>query len=218
MGRFNGKVWESELTGKLAGIPGFSTTCKCNPICQARMMNGDLVCSACYADVTTDRYQSLEEHLEENFELLTSDLLSDRDLPRVYTRFARIESFGDVANTTQAINYLNMVKANPDTFWGIWTKNYWIWDEVFKTEEKPSNCNMVLSSEKFNEITDKDFWWVDKVFTVYTADFIAEHNIEINCGSRDCVGCHTCYCKNDIKHISEKKKAGRRIDKISKEI
>lgn len=215
MERYNGKIWESEMTGKLTGIPSYGTTCKCNPYCQLRMMNGDLVCSRCYADATTSRYPSLEKHLEENFELLTTEILSNRDLPRVYTRFARIEAFGDVANTIQASNYLNLINENPDTFFGVWTKNVVIWDEIFKTENKPKNCKMVRSSERLNEPADvNEYWWNDTVFTVFTPDFVKANEIKINCGARDCFGCHQCYENNDIRYINEILKPGRKFTPI----
>lgn len=40
----------------------------------------------------------------------------------------------------------------------------------------------------------------------YTSDYIEEHDVFINCGSRDCITCQKCYHKNIFTSIKEKVK------------
>ena len=56
------------------------------------------------------------------------------------------------------------------------------------------------------ELDRERFWFVDHVFTVYDKKFIEENNIEINCGSRDCLGCQLCYHGDTEFYINEKLK------------
>lgn len=48
--------------------------------------------------------------------------------------------------------------------------------------------------------------YTDKVFTVYTKDFIKENMVDINCGGKHCLTCQLCYRNNGTFYIREKKK------------
>jgi hypothetical protein len=75
--------------------------------------------------------------------------------------------------------------------------------------KKPSNMRIVVSSPMLNkpiELDRKKYWMVDKVFTVYDKKFINEHNVDINCGARNCLGCKKCYMEDDVFYINEKLK------------
>ena len=50
------------------------------------------------------------------------------------------------------------------------------------------------------------YWFVDHVFTVYTKEYIKENNIDVNCGSKNCLGCQLCYNKDTEFHIREQLK------------
>jgi hypothetical protein len=41
------------------------------------------------------------------------------------------------------------------------------------------------------------------VFTVYDKAYSKQHNVEINCGARNCLTCHKCYEHNDIFFVNE---------------
>ena len=63
---------------------------------------------------------------------------------------------------------------------------------------------IIVSSLFLNTPIDINAWWfADKVFTVYTKDYIEEHHIEINCGAKACLRCMLCYKHNDVKYINE---------------
>lgn len=137
------------MSGKMSGIPSISTSCLVNPICQARMKNGESVCAHCFAAATLDRYTSAGAHAENNFYLLNAEVLPLDMLPRFRNvAIVRIESFGDVASVTQAINYLNIVKVNPFITFAAWTKNASIWNAAIKKAGKPENLSSVREQLK----------------------------------------------------------------------
>ena len=197
------------MSGKMESIGSVSTACTCNPICKERMKNKKMVCNKCYAEAQLEKAKKgfrevILQGLETNYELLTSSVLP-RDLLPVFpnTSIFRIESFGDVANVTQAINYTHIAEVNPNVTFAWWTKNLWLLEEAFNIcGGKPSNLIVVQSSFFVNK-QDQKHRIADKVFTVYTKEYATEHNIEINCGARHCATCRLCYGFNDTVYINE---------------
>lgn len=203
-------VYISEkMSGKMAGFPSISTAVCSNKICKARATNPDSICAHCFAAATVARYSDLRGHLIDNYNLLTGRILGPNELPIFTTRHpVRLESFGDLANRIQAVNYLNIARANPENVFTIWTKNPAFLDYAIKTTGKPANLICIISSENLNETTDASRWeWCNHVFTVYTPAHIEAAGVDINCGARDCGSCLKCYTLgNDVFHISEKLK------------
>lgn len=201
------------MSGKMQGFPSISTACKLNPYCLARYKSGVGICAHCFAQRTTDRYKDLEKRLEENFATLTSSVLPLDRLPKFKddVRMCRFESFGDLATKEQAINYINIARVNQHVHFALWTKNPQVMAEALKTVTKPSNLSIVLSELALNKTTVfaayKHRWpFIDKVFTVYTKDFIKEHNVKINCGAKSCSTCGLCYFNKSIKLVKEQLK------------
>jgi len=193
------------MSGKMAGIPSISTSVLCNPICNARRANGDSICAHCFAAATLSRYSKANEHAERNAAILTSRILDKSILP-VFgnVRFVRIESFGDVANVTQAVNYAHIAQVNPGVIFGWWSKNIWLIEKAFDSiGGKPENIILIESSEKVNVEKEPSSPYVDKVFTVYDKKFIKENAVEINCGARSCVSCQRCYTKGTETRVHE---------------
>jgi len=195
------------MSGKMENIASISTSCERNPICIARMKAGDSVCSKCFADVTVRRYSELGKNCADNYDLLTSEVLPVDMLPvfKPDVEIVRIESFGDVGNVTQAINYINIIRSNPHVTFAWWSKNAWIINEAFELCGKPKNVVMVESSEKLNVQKEKSANF-DKVFTVYDAEHISSGNVKINCGARSCNTCRRCYSKRTGSVVNEKLK------------
>ena len=152
-----------------------------------------------------NQYKAAGTHAKENFELLTSRILEKSELPIFgNVRFVRIESFGDVANETQAVNYANIALNNPGVIFGWWTKNVKIVAAAFDSiGGKPSNVILIESSEKVNVEKAPSSEYVDKVFTVYDKKYIRENGVEINCGARSCVACQRCYTKGTACKVHE---------------
>ena len=207
----NGILWMTEHSGKMKGINSIGTSCANNPHCIARQKNRESVCSKCYADTYMKMRKALKEHLEENAKILTTRLLEGNEIPVTNARVFRFESFGDLYNATHLQNYLLICERNPFTNFALWTKNTWILDEVFNDMEtqKPKNLSIIVSSPLLNKPMSLDrekFWFVDHIFTVFDKKFIKENNVNINCGSNNCLGCGNCYYVDTDFYVNEQLK------------
>lgn len=194
-------------TGKMEGMQSLSTSCLCNENCKIRSGCKNLVCAHCYAQRQMKMYKNLNACLERNTEILTGRVLEEAEIPVINASFFRFESFGDLINATQVINYFNICKRNKYVKFALWTKNPWIIEDAIESgAKKPGNLQIVYSSPCLNEITEPAYSFIDKVFTVFDKDYIKEHNIEINCGAKSCLICHKCYTKSKTRYINEKLK------------
>lgn len=203
-----GVHYTTKHTGKMTGMQSLSTSCLNNPYCKTYSQDPAKVCNHCYAQRQMKMYTSMQECLKQNTEILTSRFLSYDEIPLINASMFRFESFGDIQNITQVINYFNICYKNPMVYFALWTKNPSIINQVLLAGyEKPKNVQIVLSSHYLNVVADiSEFSFVDKVFTVFDKNYIKEHEIDINCGSKSCLSCGICYRKNEIVYINEKLK------------
>lgn len=193
--------------GKMSGMQSLSTSCLCNKNCLNRVENSNLVCSHCYAQRQMKMYKNLEKCLKKNTEILTANLLTDEEIPLINATFFRFESFGDLNNEVQIVNYFRICKRNKHVKFALWTKNPWIIAEAINNgESKPRNLQIVYSSPYLNKCDNKlnKYPFIDKIFTVYTKEYIKANNIKINCGAKSCLSCHKCYIKSKEIYINEK--------------
>lgn len=194
-------------TGKMSGLHSISTAVTVNPYCIRRQAKGDSICAHCFAASMMKQYKALNEATARNAEILTASILPASVLPLIPSRYFRFESFGDLINTNQVINYFNIAKKNPDTLCALWTKNPQIIAKAISMGyEKPVNLQIVLSSPFVNKAIKSTKWtFVDKIFTVY--DKQAAKSVNINCGARSCLACGRCYRPNpegvQIQYINE---------------
>ena len=207
----NGALWMTSHDGKMKGINSIGTSCVDNPFCVERRKNGDSVCAHCYAVTYMKMRRSLKKHLADNAEVLTTRILKEREIPVTNANVFRFESFGDLHNTTHLANYVLICERNPYTRFGLWTKNIAILDELFNKNgiKKPDNLSIVVSSPMLNKevtLNKERYWFVDHIFTVYDKQFIADNNVDINCGAKDCLGCQICYYKGTDFYVREKLK------------
>lgn len=208
-----GIIFQENMTGKMEGMHSISTSAALNPVCRARAMDPESVCAACYALALLNERDGLAAILEQNFEVLTTEIIPVEQWPVVHG-YWRVESFGDLANTIQAHNYINFILRNKDTAcFGWWTKNPAFIDMAMRsagvTKDNLSNCQFVLSCDRLNAAdnyctrTMARFPWIDRVFIVYTADYALENGIAINCGEKKCIECRACYTANGPRVIRE---------------
>ena len=205
-------------SGKMEGIPSISTSCISNARCQKRVSCDKSVCHNCFAHSYMNFRKELRVALERNFHILTEKILTKEEIAtlNINVCFFRFESFGDLNNDIQLINYVNICRYYKNTRFALWTKNIDILLSVFsqKKYRKPRNLSLVISSpllnvafpisfvEKVNAIVH-----IDVVFTVYSKDFVEKHNININCGARHCLSCLQCYKGHrEIVYINEQLK------------
>ena len=187
---------------KLAGIESVSTCVLINDICEFRRRSGacDGVCAHCYAASLNKAYKNLSVKLSRNYGRLTSHLLTDDEVPLFSTFYGRVESFGDVRNVTHARNYIKIIRNNPRTKFGIWSKNIGIWAAAFKIDGKPENCTFVFSSSHINQretVPEFALAFTDHVFTVFTPGH------DSNCAGIKCMTCLKCYKKDTEFYIDE---------------
>lgn len=200
-------------SGKMDGMQSLSTSVILNKQCKKNAAIDGSVCGHCYAAAMfTGRYKaSMPQKYEANTMLLTEAILPLESLPAIYNLYFRFEAFGDLMNAIQVVNYINICNVNPLVKFALWTKNPQFIDEAMNKYgvQKPENLNIIYSSLILNKDSSailNKYGFIDKVFTVYTPEYIKEKNIDINCGARSCAGCLNCYTKNDIKIINEKLK------------
>ncbi len=197
-------------SGKMAGMYSISTSAAENKHCKERAAIPGSICSHCYANALLKQRKPLAKALKANTELLTTVLLPIEQLPVINAHSFRYEAFGDLNNSVQVKNYFNICRKNPETMFALWTKNpFIIANAINDGAEKPENMIVIYSSPIIGDAVkladiQKNFSFVDKVFTVYESEEqAAEQGKTINCGSRSCITCLKCYRKNGIDEISE---------------
>lgn len=197
------KAFCNNHNDKMYSLTSLSTCCLDNERCEARRKNGNSICSHCYSFTMQKRFKNLREKLKRNTHFLTTVMLEADDIPFVPNDMLRFESFGDLINTTQVWNYFLIAEKNKHCRCALWTKNPDIIDAAIREFEitKPDNLTIVYSSPELNRPHNVDWWFVDKVFTVY--DKKHKDNVKINCGARSCRSCGKCYSNNNDRFINE---------------
>ena len=187
------------LTGKMASMPAITSSMLCNENCQKLMQIKGSVCEKCYTKKYLKARPSVDSCYRQNTDLLSSSIISKNQLPFINAAYCRLESFGDIINATHLQNYINLVKKNNHCIFSLFTKNYTVVFDYFKTHKQPSNLSIVLSSLMLNtpfEIEQCVGLKNLKIFTVYTKKYTDTHNVPINCGKNRCIDCLRCYTKN----------------------
>ena len=203
-----GVGWTTNHTGKMEGMISLSTSVINNERCRKNAQIKGSVCEKCFAERMANMYgEKFRSKFERNQEILTAAVLPDEQIPIVNHVYARFEAFGDLNNDIQVINYFNICYKNPQTKFALWTKNPdFIAQAIKKGYRKPDNLQIILSSLFLNQVRRTRYDFIDKVFTVYTPDYIQENDIDINCGARNCFSCGLCYNANGVRYIHEKLK------------
>ena len=199
-----GVAISTNMTGKMYGIDSLSTSVLCNPYCKARQAIKGSICEHCFAVATAERFTALSINLEKNTEVLTASVLDViPDVDATNRKYFRFESFGDLNNEVQFVNYWNIAKHNPKTKFALWTKNPAIVERAYKQYglKRLNNLTMILSSLYINK-PDKDYTGLfDHVFTVYGKEY--KNADFINCGARSCATCGRCYTRKTALHVAE---------------
>lgn len=203
----HGVHFSDRMTAKLDGVLTLSTSVNKNPLCACRHNIPGSICENCFAVATLNQYSDLERLLTNNFEILNSVVIPVNEWPLIPFAVCRFEAFGDPATVTCVLNYINCALANPHVKFALWSKNVGILKNAFSVPgvKKPKNLQIIGSSLYINKIDERllNYWFIDRVFTVFTADYAIENNIKINCGFRRCLECLVCYKKNNVKYVNE---------------
>lgn len=195
------------LTGKMAGIPAITTSSLCNPNCKKNAQIKGSVCERCYTKKYLQSRPCVQDCYQQNSILLSTSLIPTNQLPFINATICRLESFGDIINSTQIENYARLARKNSHCKFALFTKNYILVENFFKTHQQPKNLAIIVSSLMLNKpIKTNYFAHLNnlKVFTVYEKEFADTNNIVITCGKRRCIDCKLCYLKNKTPiYISE---------------
>ena len=197
------------LTGKMAGMSAITSSMLCNEYCERLRSISGTVCEKCYTLKYLQSRPSVEKCYRENTELLTKSVIPIHQLPFINAAMCRLESFGDIINATHLQNYINLVKKNNHCMFCLFTKNYTVVFNYFKTHKQPQNLSIVISSLLLNQPFDVRFL-ADiplknvKIFTVYSKPYAKGNGVVINCGKNRCIDCQRCYKPNKTPiYISE---------------
>ena len=203
-----GKVGISDaMKGKMSDMQAISTSVLLNKNCMKNCKIAGSICEKCYSVTSHKMYRNFKNMMINNTEVLVNHVIKKSDLPFINHTIFRFESHGDINNNTQLKNYVNIAKKNPHVKFALWSKQYKIVEKFFDKVTKPKNFIVIYSSLMKNvELKLKNFKHVDKIFTVYSKEFIAEKNVTINCGAKNCNTCRTCYKKTGPKYIKEKQR------------
>lgn len=190
---------ETELTGKLEGFCSLSTNTLLNPFCRNMAKCPDNICSRCYAaaELSSGIRRSLAEHLTLNAIILQHIQFTVEELsaaPIAWNQSVyRIESHGETANVTQAINIIRLALSRPRTMFTVWSKNLGAWLKAFQQEGKPDNLIFGQSSFRINT-PDTPVSFADFVFTVYEPGKRPGPDEAFQCRKK-CRECMKCYRK-----------------------
>jgi len=193
----------SVMTGKLKGIKALSTTCVINSECLRAMNDPSSPCYQCFAAKTAAQYNSLREHLENNYLILNSRELSTNECKAICKGLkgrnrtkVRLEPFGDVGTVQQALNYVKIMNVGKEyglTF-GVWTKLPHVWAQAFNIASKPTNMIFQYSAPSLNQtdipiIRAYDFF--DNAFIVCDTDKYNDVKAQLQADNRQI---HECQC------------------------
>lgn len=185
---------------KMDGFTSINVSVKENEFCSYMQTCQKSICSKCYTKQSA--YPNLEAALLRNTAILTDANFVPVGINRT---IIRLHSFGELYGTVHFTNIIKLVNYNPNTKFVLWTKRADVVKEVLQYTAKPKNLTLIYSSPMLNVKAKKPAKF-DKVFTVYDKKYIAEHGVDINCGSKNCMSCMLCYSKNNTVFINEKLK------------
>lgn len=207
------KIFESFCTdhdGKMYLMWSVSTSPWLNQYCQARHKNGNSICSKCFSIALTEQRDALKDKLERNTVLWTTEIIPIECFPKLPLDLFRLESFGDLNNVIQLVNYFNFCLANKHVRFALWTKNTFLFKIARELGvDKPGNLFIIESAPLFNTPIDPSDEWVDKTFVVWTKEYFDADFI--NCGLKKCIECQNCYRPDGPKQINELVKSAQRM-------
>lgn len=178
-----------------------------NCYCDKKALNPEFICHDCYSRKQLKRYIDLHFKCAKNEFFYNNVELTIDDIPYINDCYFRFESFGELTTPEKVKNYFLICEKNKNCFFAFFTKLPFIVDTAFKKYglEKPDNCKFILSSPLKNIkaiVPDAYKYFIDATFTVFTKQYVKEHNIVINC-LKKCIHCLKCYGKNGITELFE---------------
>lgn len=201
-----------KMQGKMQGFKSLNTSPRDNPFCMIMCFGEekDIICKYCYSQRALATYaKAARKPWRRNLYLLSEGLLESHQIPEIKEKVFRFHSHGELWNQNHYINFVNIARMNPDTYFTLYTKR----PDLICGIERPPNMGLIYSEPKLNNYVEEVPEGFDRRFTVFTEPYIKEHNIQlrINCEGRKCIECLRCYTPNkEVTHINEKLKGPKR--------
>ncbi len=199
-----------KMTGKMQGFQSLSTSALENAFCKSyRIQGNNCICSHCYSVRQLKRYKTLRLKLAFSTIVLTEKIYQVKDFPIINTLKFRLESFGDLNNSIQVMNYFTFTTANSDSTITLFSKNPFIIKQAIEKYNviKPENMIIIYSIKLINcKLTSQDikhifelYPFIDKLFIVVNNDGIKKEWLldkrAIPClkACEDCPRNNSCY-------------------------
>lgn len=186
----------SKLSGKLEGFRSLSSDTTSNEFCKKMHGAKDGICTVCYSMKSLNGYRRNAVNALKRNDYLSVRPLGDSEIPKLMDKYFRIHAHGEIINLQHAENILKLIKANPQTFFGWWSKRKDIVAELFSKHKKPSNLNMIFSNSKIDAVMSSPPKYFDKTFNNITEG-------SANCTGQKCKDCLACYSKGTTDTIIE---------------
>lgn len=195
-------------TAKMENMISFSTSCLENPRCRERFKNRHLVCSKCYARRQLMRQKTTREKYAACTLFFTTVLLAPDDVPPLFARYLRFESFGDLINALQVKNYFTIAEAAAAIPAALWTKNPDIIAEAIAAGAvKPANMKIVYSVPEIDRrMTAAEKQTILKKYPFIDSFFFVERAPDLISCQKNCFLCGRCYEITDGLQTDEKLK------------
>jgi hypothetical protein len=181
----------TKMSGKMSGMVSINTSPKSNDYCNA-MAKTSAVCGSCYSHRLMSIYKTADACFTRNGEALSSGILAASEVPRMNAHTVRFNAHGELINMEHLINLGLIACHNPKATFTLWTKRKDIVEKWLRDWGKPPNMILIYSSPKLDRQSALPIGF-DKVFTVYGKDT----QTDINCGTKNCADCMTCYTLDD---------------------
>ena len=228
------KLHISKGSFKLDKIDNISTNTKTNDYCIKQNKKQNTICFKCYSFKGLEFRKNMIPLLQNNSDLLSTNIIDEKFLPTIYNIYFRFNSHGELINEIHLQNLINIVNKNNHCNFALWTKRNDIIKKYFDNNVKPSNLILIYSNSKLDKPMNKPPKYFDKTFNnviklsfndyfkKYTMFIDKKHidntlkrnikkqydiykNNKVNCYEK-CIDCLKCYTKNNITTIIEKAK------------
>jgi hypothetical protein len=201
------KVKVSNMNGKLEELQAISTNTRTNQFCidMKNVKKDNWICNKCYSHKTLDAgvYKQLEPALQHNSDVLAFAPLEPDQMPKFKrkTKFVRLSAHGDLINEQHLENYITIVNANPNLYFGLWSKRKDIVKRYFAKNPIPKNLQLVYSNPVVNKIMQKPPIPFHRTFNNVSHKGYLE-----NCTGQKCKDCLLCYTDSKVNVIVEEVK------------
>ncbi len=192
----------TKMTGKMEFMHSLNSSSLNNKFCIAKSsQNKSSICEDCYSNGLLKMYKNADKAFTENGILLSENIFPPFAIPKTNSSVFRFNAYGELINMNHLRNLMAMCEKNESTTFSLWTKRKNLIWRYCKDFGKPKNVIFIYSSEILNKREKKPKYF-NKVFTVWSED--NKDKSFINCGTKKCFDCMTCYDLKDRKtYINE---------------